>query len=159
MKIRLEAATGFEPVNNGFADRRLSHLAMPPQKNGAGNGTRTRDINLGKVALYQLSYSRIVRKNIRKQHKRRKNKPCPNAIRGEYTPGLRKSQGGFRGGCGARGEPEFPVRIQGPLSIYIQNLVAEHAGRDLDFDRISLPVAQESLSDGRGDGDLVFLEI
>ena len=25
----------------------------------AGNGTRTRDINLGKVALYQLSYSRI----------------------------------------------------------------------------------------------------
>ena len=24
----------------------------------AGNGTRTRDINLGKVALYQLSYSR-----------------------------------------------------------------------------------------------------
>jgi hypothetical protein len=26
----------------------------------AGNGARTRDINLGKVALYQLSYSRIV---------------------------------------------------------------------------------------------------
>ena len=28
---RLEAAPGFEPGNNGFADRRLSHLAMPPQ--------------------------------------------------------------------------------------------------------------------------------
>ena len=27
---------------------------------GAGNETRTRDLNLGKVALYQLSYSRIV---------------------------------------------------------------------------------------------------
>jgi hypothetical protein len=26
---------------------------------GAGDGIRTRDINLGKVALYQLSYSRI----------------------------------------------------------------------------------------------------
>ena len=26
---------------------------------GAGNEARTRDINLGKVALYQLSYSRI----------------------------------------------------------------------------------------------------
>ena len=27
---------------------------------GAGNGTRTRDPNLGKVVLYQLSYSRVV---------------------------------------------------------------------------------------------------
>jgi hypothetical protein len=27
-------------------------------ENGAGDGIRTRDINLGKVALYQLSYSR-----------------------------------------------------------------------------------------------------
>ena len=30
----------------------------PDKINGAGNGTRTRDFNLGKVALYQLSYSR-----------------------------------------------------------------------------------------------------
>ena len=28
----------------------------PPR---AGNGTRTRDPNLGKVVLYQLSYSRV----------------------------------------------------------------------------------------------------
>ncbi len=28
----------------------------------AGNGTRTRDPNLGKVVLYQLSYSRIERR-------------------------------------------------------------------------------------------------
>lgn len=28
--------------------------------NGAGNGARTRDIKLGKLALYQLSYARIV---------------------------------------------------------------------------------------------------
>jgi hypothetical protein len=26
---------------------------------GAGGGTRTRDLNLGKVALYQLSYTRL----------------------------------------------------------------------------------------------------
>ena len=30
---------------------------------GAGDGIRTRDINLGKVALYQLSYSRVERSN------------------------------------------------------------------------------------------------
>ena len=28
----MEAAPGFEPGNNGFADRRLSHLAMPPRR-------------------------------------------------------------------------------------------------------------------------------
>ena len=28
------------------------------EKTGAGNEIRTRDLNLGKVALYQLSYSR-----------------------------------------------------------------------------------------------------
>lgn len=31
-EVELEAAPGFEPGNNGFADRRLSHLAMPPRK-------------------------------------------------------------------------------------------------------------------------------
>ena len=30
--------------------------------NGAGNRTRTGDINLGKVALYQLSYARVLRR-------------------------------------------------------------------------------------------------
>ena len=29
------------------------------EENGAGNEVRTRDLNLGKVALYQLSYSRF----------------------------------------------------------------------------------------------------
>jgi hypothetical protein len=42
---------------------------MPPAPKGrAGNGIRTRDINLGKVALYQLSYSRIGRINITKRN-------------------------------------------------------------------------------------------
>ncbi len=54
-----KAAIGFEPMNNGFADRRLTPWLCRHERNGAGNGTRTRDINLGKVALYQLSYSRF----------------------------------------------------------------------------------------------------
>jgi hypothetical protein len=35
-----------------------------PSKDGAGNEVRTRDIKLGKLALYQLSYARISRGNI-----------------------------------------------------------------------------------------------
>ena len=34
-------------------------LGYGTEKNGAVDGTRTRDIHLGKVALYQLSYYRI----------------------------------------------------------------------------------------------------
>ncbi len=37
------------------------------KKNGAGNGAQTRDLCLGKAALYQLSYSRkqlVVREGI-----------------------------------------------------------------------------------------------
>ena len=33
------------------------------ERNGAGDGIRTRDIDLGKVALYQLSYSRLRKRN------------------------------------------------------------------------------------------------
>ena len=32
-------------------------------ESGAGNESRTRDLNLGKVALYQLSYSRVFKKS------------------------------------------------------------------------------------------------
>ncbi len=32
---------------------------MPPRGPGAGKEARTPDLNLGKVALYQLSYSRV----------------------------------------------------------------------------------------------------
>jgi hypothetical protein len=39
-----------------------SHLPHPSFR--AGNGTRTRDPNLGKVVLYQLSYSRDASKQL-----------------------------------------------------------------------------------------------
>ena len=54
----LEALGGFEPPNQSFAD---SCLTTWLQRHfiGAGNGAQTRDLCLGKAALYQLSYSRI----------------------------------------------------------------------------------------------------
>ena len=43
-----------------------SYQTAPPRADflflRAGNGTRTRDPNLGKVVLYQLSYSREIRR-------------------------------------------------------------------------------------------------
>ena len=40
--------------------RRMRAAAREIRNFGAGNGTRTRDIKLGKLALYQLSYARSI---------------------------------------------------------------------------------------------------
>ena len=50
----LEVTTGFEPVDNGVADRGLTTW-LRHQKYGADYGARTRHLDLGKVALYQMS--------------------------------------------------------------------------------------------------------
>ena len=47
---------GYGAKNKGGDGRLITD--SPPR---AGNGTRTRDPNLGKVVLYQLSYSRVGR--------------------------------------------------------------------------------------------------
>ena len=49
---------GFEPGSEGFADLCLT-TGPWHHKNGAVDGARTRDLHLGKVALYQLSYYRM----------------------------------------------------------------------------------------------------
>ena len=51
--------------------------------NGADNGARTRDPNLGKVVLYQLSHVRLRVINLRELSKRRKyffQKSCPKQV-------------------------------------------------------------------------------
>src|SRR6202030_354115 len=54
---------------------------------GAGNETRTRDLNLGKVALYQLSYSRPKQtRNCRAEPPGVKNKSDKNAAKALNGP-------------------------------------------------------------------------
>src|SRR5947199_1200906 len=52
-------------------------------RTGAGNEARTRDLNLGKVALYQLSYSRIGQPRIINQGSRlsKLRAPAPGPAR------------------------------------------------------------------------------
>ena len=44
----------------GDVTKQKGERRLPLTKSGAGNESRTRDLNLGKVALYQLSYSRVL---------------------------------------------------------------------------------------------------
>ena len=60
---------GCNPTHNRFATapnltswQREAKASPFCRKGGAGNRSRTDDLNLGKVALYQLSYSRILPK-------------------------------------------------------------------------------------------------
>ena len=54
--------SGIEPLTYAVQVRRSPKLSYIPIFNcfGAGNEVRTRDPNLGKVMLYQLSYSRKI---------------------------------------------------------------------------------------------------
>ena len=53
--------SGIEPLTYAVQVRRSPKLSYIPIFNcfGAGNEARTRDPNLGKVMLYQLSYFRL----------------------------------------------------------------------------------------------------
>ena len=69
MLFILEVPARFELANNGFADRGLTtwlryHMKLGtqsvPNLFGAGDEARTRYLHLGKVALYRMSYTRIL---------------------------------------------------------------------------------------------------
>ena len=64
--IHMEVTPGFEPGNEGFADpclttwlcHRMTERTEVLSVFGAGDEARTRYLDLGKVALYQMSYAR-----------------------------------------------------------------------------------------------------
>ena len=66
----MEVPARFELANNGFADRGLTTWLRYHMKEGtcddvpflfgAGDEARTRYLHLGKVALYRMSYTRIL---------------------------------------------------------------------------------------------------
>jgi hypothetical protein len=51
---------GFADLFDGRSAHQTKREALLPRMSGAGDEARTRDLNLGKVALYQLSYSRML---------------------------------------------------------------------------------------------------
>ena len=55
----LEAKARIELASTDLQSAALPLCYFASDKIGAGNESRTRDLNLGKVALYQLSYSRF----------------------------------------------------------------------------------------------------
>jgi hypothetical protein len=48
------------PTEKDLLEHYVAGKVARRKSTGAGDGVRTRDINLGKVALYQLSYSRSI---------------------------------------------------------------------------------------------------
>src|SRR5271166_1505844 len=87
------SAKSLEPAKPGQTpDLDLSKLLQAiddPRSVGAGNEARTRDLNLGKVALYQLSYSRpMQRRNCRAEPSGVKENPCAVASKAPHCPAI-----------------------------------------------------------------------
>ncbi len=59
-----EPMTRFEPVTSSLP-RKCSAAEL--HRRGAGNGTRTRNVQLGRLSLYQLSYPRMKVVRIKKR--------------------------------------------------------------------------------------------
>ena len=68
------------PPNEKGKPRFPFHELLKLWQSGAGDESRTRDLNLGKVALYQLSYSRGQPENIAIRSKRVKQRARPASL-------------------------------------------------------------------------------
>ena len=76
--VNMEVTPGFEPGNEGFADpclttwlcHRMAERTEVLSVFGAGDEARTRYLDLGKVALYQMSYARkwCLRSELNQRH-------------------------------------------------------------------------------------------
>ena len=76
--VNMEVTPGFEPGNEGFADpclttwlcHRMTERTEVLSVFGAGDEARTRYLDLGKVALYQMSYARkwCLRSELNQRH-------------------------------------------------------------------------------------------
>ena len=54
---KLVGVAGIEPATSSLSGTRSNQLSYTPGCAGGGNGIRTRDFQLAKLALYQLSYA------------------------------------------------------------------------------------------------------
>ena len=76
--VNMEVTPGFEPGNEGFADpclttwlcHRMTERTEVLSVFGAGDEARTRYLDLGKVAFYQMSYARkwCLRSELNQRH-------------------------------------------------------------------------------------------
>jgi hypothetical protein len=86
--LQAGSATGAEDIPRRgvlklHAEMKKGRLHAFPSEYGAGNETRTRDLYLGKVSLYQLSYSR--------------KKRNPHEMESDLTGGAIQSRTGLTG--------------------------------------------------------------
>ena len=63
---------------------------------GAGNEARTRDLNLGKVALYQLSYSRARAEIVAPEHRLSRQYPALQAAAPSSSSAMMKGHAALR---------------------------------------------------------------
>ena len=93
---------GFEPGNEGFADLCLTTWLWHHKKNGAVDETRTRDLHLGKVALYRMSYTRIwcLRSELNQRHADFQSAALPTELQRHVEPSQTRLK------CDEYGDPE-----------------------------------------------------
>ena len=95
----LEHHKGKKPLRSVTCELPWTCLELSRSIIGAGNETRTRDLNLGKVALYQLSYSRV-------GPMARQTRNCRAASRGVKPDGAKN-------GAKVLSRAEFPAKMSG----------------------------------------------